>query len=71
MLVTEVPFPLSIVISHADYLHKKNNVKHNQKKIYFQFSKEKHIMVKICSKNSKYQHFAVCQSLPGAYLPKA
>ena len=65
MLVTEVPFPLYIVISHADFPHKKNIIKEN---IFFQFSKEKHIMVKICSKNSKYQHFAVCQYLPKACL---
>ena len=47
MLVTEVPFPLYIVISHADFSHKKNNVKHNQKKIFFQFSTEKHITVNV------------------------
>ena len=37
MLVTEVPFPLYIVISHADFPHKKNIIKEN---IFFQFSKE-------------------------------
>ena len=37
MLVTEIPFPLYIVISHADFPHKKNNVKHNQRKYFFSF----------------------------------